>query len=154
MTDDLPVVDLEDDVHALPAQPAPLVEAVRRPARQTHDDEGIHECALRRRPAERQLELDALADRPSFETVDAGRDAQLERTRARIAGDLEERASAAIDVGEQRAPVERVEPDGSPGPAERGRRRPRRRRPCAGAEASTSRDDGDRGGHDDVERAL
>ena len=59
---------LQDDVHSLPAQPAPLVEAVRRPARQAHDDKRVDECALRRRAAERQLELDALADRPSLRT--------------------------------------------------------------------------------------
>ena len=60
MTDDVPLVHVEDDVHALPAQPGALVEAVLRPPRRLHDREEAQPCSLGRSPSERKLELDPL----------------------------------------------------------------------------------------------
>ena len=64
MTDDAPLVHVQDDVHALPAQPGALVEAVLRPARRLDDREDTQAGALGRRAPERQLELDALTASP------------------------------------------------------------------------------------------
>ena len=73
-TDDPPVVDAQDDVHALTTQPAPLVEPVRRPARQSYDADDRHAGSLRRRAARRAA---------SRSTGSCGRDEPQRRTTAR-----------------------------------------------------------------------
>ena len=106
-----PLVDLEDDVDALPAQPGALVEAVRRPARQPHD----REQARRGRPA-------AASARAAARAGPARRHAAPANgvTRAKIAlVELPTRGSAvttavtrrgAVDLRPEQTAVERVEP--------------------------------------------
>src|SRR5205823_3666130 len=76
--DGAPGARAQDDVHALPPQVRPLVEAVLRGARQaklsTRGDDG----ALRRRAPRRQLELRALRDAEGSEPPHPDADALLE----------------------------------------------------------------------------
>ena len=65
--DDVPLVDVQDDVDALPAQPRPLVEAVVGPARSSTTASSADDRALRRRAAERSSSCDALVRRAPVE---------------------------------------------------------------------------------------
>ena len=47
-TDDPPLVDTQDDVHTVPAQPGSLVEPVLGSARRSHDHERLQDGSLRR----------------------------------------------------------------------------------------------------------
>ena len=58
-----------------------FVEAVLRPARRPHDRERADDRALRRRAAERQVELDPLVDGAALEAPGARRLALRERAR-------------------------------------------------------------------------
>ena len=69
MPDQVPLVDVQDDVDALSTQPLTLVEAVLRSARGTDDRERADHGALRRSAAERQLELDPLVDGSPLESA-------------------------------------------------------------------------------------
>ena len=68
----LPLVDVQDDVHAVAAQPGALVEPVLGPARRPDDGEHLEDRALRRRAAERELELNALVERRRLRTGGRG----------------------------------------------------------------------------------
>ena len=77
-TDLSPAISSQNHVHAVSPKPGRLVEAVLRRLRQTHRDDGLDQGALRRRAAERQLELDGLAEAQAAEASDLGRHPQLE----------------------------------------------------------------------------
>ena len=116
--DDVPLVDVQDHVHALPPQPRPLVEAVVRPARQLDDREQAQDRALRRRAAGRELELHALVQRTPVEANDAGRDTLAEPPDSRLARDDDAQPPRRADGRQQRAAVERGQAQSSPRPAE------------------------------------
>ncbi len=82
--DDVPLVDVQHDVDPLPAQPLALVEAVLRPARRAHDRERTDHRTLRRRAAERQVELDPFVDGATFEPPRTSRLPLGERPDARL----------------------------------------------------------------------
>src|SRR5207248_6911874 len=70
--DDVPLIDAQDDMDSLTPQPAALVEAVLRAARQVDDAEQADDGALRWCASERQLELNRFLDTKSLEAPSAG----------------------------------------------------------------------------------
>src|SRR5471032_160041 len=145
MPDDVPFVDAQDDVDALPAQEGALVEAVRRATRQSHDREEADEGPLRWRAPEREVELHALRERAAVEATDAARQPLAELPDAGLARHLDERACRTVDLGAERAAVELRQADAAPPPPHPrrqqrdvrescGRRRRERDRERAGSE--------------------
>ena len=114
--DDVPLVDVKDDVDTLAAEIGALVETVRRTAWQAHHGKQAHEGALRRRASERQFELHPLRERAPVEASDTPRQPLAELAHARLAGHLDERPGGAVDLGLERAAVELIEPDAAPPP--------------------------------------
>ena len=108
--DDVPLVDVQDDVDALPAQPGPLVEAVRparAAARRPRAGSRIAPCGGER-PGE-QLELHALVQSTPVEaeTRDAGTRWLNRPTRASPVTTTRS-APRRADRRQQRAAVERA----------------------------------------------
>ena len=107
----------KDDVDSLPPQPRRLVEAVRRASRGAKLREQRDVGALRRRAAERQLEVDRLAwpERPP--TEEDGSRALVEAAGLRWLVDLDDRLLDRADAGDEHAAIELGKPDASPRPA-------------------------------------
>src|SRR3954453_5006157 len=95
--DRVPLVDLQDDVNPLPAQPRALVESVPAGARQPHDREQADDAALRRGARERQVELRSLVDRPPVEAPYAQRHALREPADAGLTRHNGDHAAGAAD---------------------------------------------------------
>src|SRR5581483_4848783 len=114
VTDDLPAVDRQDDVDTLAAQPRSLVEAVLRPPGGLHDRKEPHDRPLRRRAAERQLELDALVESHAAKRPEPRELARDERSRTCLGGRDGNAVFGPADLAGERAPVERVEPCAPP----------------------------------------
>ena len=93
------------------------------------DAEQAGDGALRWCASERQLELNRFLDTKSLEAPSAGEQTLREHAAPRLAGDEDEEAAGAADVGAQDASVECVEARAPPAPAEHerecGKRRPR-----------------------------
>ena len=140
--DERPVVDVEDDVDAVPAQPGALVEAVVGPARQPDDGKHLEGGALRRCAARRQLELHPFIERLALEAPDSALDADVVAVRSGRGRHDHDRPSSAVDLRAERAAVERVEAFARPPPAERGEQHARARQPGGRRLAG---DDGARG---------
>jgi hypothetical protein len=117
-TDDPPVVDTQDDVDAVPAQPGSLVEPVLGAAWRSHDHERVQDRSLRRCASARQLQQDRLVQRQPAEPLDDGRRTNLVLTGMHRARDDQLYTSCGVDSRAQRAVIERVETAASPAPAE------------------------------------
>jgi hypothetical protein len=112
-----PVTPAQDDVHAASREPAAFVESVFRTARRGDRGAEDEDGALGRRASERQLEEDALTQAAIVEAAHLGRDAQRETRRPhRPRHDSGDLGGPAL-LGQQQAPVERVETGTSPPPA-------------------------------------
>jgi hypothetical protein len=142
--DRAPLIDAQDDVHSVASEPGSLVEAVAGTTWECDHRERLQDGALRRSPAERKLELDALGDRRTFETpqLSLGADAKGPARRRRRHDD--DRSTGTPNLGEHRAAVEHVESRARPPPTEHAEERGRE------SEASSGRihdDDGARSDH-------
>ncbi len=104
--DSAPGIGVQHDVHAVPMQPCPLVEAVRRPARRTQHTEHRQACALRRDAAGRQLEQHRLVRALDAPADDERADARLESPDARRLLELYDGALRRADGRPEGAAVE------------------------------------------------
>ncbi len=122
VSDDAPVAAAEDDVDAATGEPALLVEAVVRAARRSHGRSEREDGALRRRPAERELEQDAFTQPALAEATHLCGHAEREQRRSHRAGRDGDDRVRAPDLGRQEAAVEGVEPRAPPPPAHEAQR--------------------------------
>ena len=102
----VPSVAAQYDVHAVAAQPGPLVEAVRRSARQLDLPEHPQDRSLRRRTAERKLEQHRLARAKPAEAPDLCRKTKLEPAAPSRAGDDDDPRLGSTDLADERRGVE------------------------------------------------
>jgi hypothetical protein len=133
----VPLVDVEDDVHAVAAQPRPFVETVTRAARRLYDDQRAEHRALRRRRT-----LVCKLEQHGLMAHDAG-DAQLEPAAPRRACDGHVHPCGLADPGRERAAIEAVEPQAAAPPADE--RDAERRSTCARRTGDDEREEEHRG---------
>ena len=118
-------------MYALPAQVFRLVKAVRpAPARALDADHSFDDCALRRRPAERQIEAGRLTRLDIAEAQHPDRNADGEHSSAGRPGYLEPGELHSADLVGKDAPIERVQADASVPPASEENRRAESSRPA------------------------
>src|SRR5262249_43613515 len=112
-----PPVAAQDDVNAVAPQPGPLVEPVLRPVRLHEDTEHLDDGTLGRRATARKLEHDRLDDCEPAEAHDAPRNANLETSAARRAGNDDPGAGGSTELGGEWTPGGGGEPGAPPPPA-------------------------------------
>jgi hypothetical protein len=133
VADDPPGVAFQDDMDAVPPEPRSLVESMAGAARELRLCSHFDDCALRRRPAERKLELRRLIETEQSEPADADRDLEVEAAAPRLTSDDNRSALRAADLIFQDARVEAVEPGAPPPPAGQSKRTGDRAGPVPGA---------------------
>ena len=110
MADAAPPVGMQNHVDAAVPQPARLVEAVRRGARETHRRDGLDHGTLRRRAAQWKLEQHSLSEAEAAESAHLRGNSQFEARAPRRGRDGQLGSLGGVDAREELAAVERIEP--------------------------------------------
>ena len=112
-----PAVGVQDDVHALVAEPGSLVEAMLRRARQSDRCRCLEQAALRWRSPERKLEEDGFTEAQPAEAPHLGRNAEREAGPARRPSGYEHGALGRVHSRKEDTSIQCVEAGASPPPA-------------------------------------
>src|SRR5215208_7229261 len=112
-----PDLAAEDHGNALSAQPAALVEAGIGRRRQLEAADHLQDRALRRSPAEGQLQQDALVDSPTAEPAYVGRDANGIHPVPRRCGNDGDGTRCLADNRQESASIEVIQSRAAPPPA-------------------------------------